>query len=366
MHYLSLSKRFVAVLTALVLVTLGAASAAHAVSTPTVTDFSQNGADVDLQGTGLSVATNVLFDKTSAASFQNVSDKEVMAVAPNSLSAGHHEIWLVTPSGNIDTGFSFVMAPPAPKITSVSPSSGPTTGGTKIVVLGSGFSFLTNVAVGGPVQSDVAISDSEIDIVTAPHAPGKVELAITTLGGTALDSFTYVAPPVAANAALLTISSVAPNHGFIGGNTGVKIFGSGFNNVKSVKFFGKNAKTFKVVSNTEIDALSPMVAKGGIGLLTVSNGTSSASTVWVYRYVKPWITNVSPNNGSSSTLHTVTIHGFGFTGVSSVFLNGVPVKIVNVQDKTITVQLPKHHDGKVWLCVFNPAGVSNASPFSYN
>jgi hypothetical protein len=364
MRFTQFTKRVLALLTAAFLLTLGSATVAQALSGPSVSDFSQNGTSVDLQGTGLSGVTNVLFDTTPATSFQVVSDSEVTAVAP-ALSNGHHEVSIVTSTTTIDTGFSYIMAPPGPIITSVTPTSGSTLGGTKVVVSGSGFSFLTAASVGGVVTSDVLVSDSEVDLVTAAHAAGPATVAITTLGGTATAAFTYNAP-VVLNSTPLVVTSATPNHGFIGGNASVKIFGTGFSAVNSVTFNGTKAKSFNIVSDTEIDAVTPFVTKGGTGRLTVSTGSRSASTTWTYRYVNPWITTINPTNGSSNNMTTMTIQGFGFTGVTRVTINGQPVKILTIADKTIVVQLPKHHHGTVSLRVTNPAGTSNPETYTFS
>src|SRR5262249_52905508 len=60
----------------------------------------------------------------------------------------------------------FTPTGPAPTITSVSPASGPATGGTTILIKGSGLTEATAVSVGSPVASFTVVDDATISAVT--------------------------------------------------------------------------------------------------------------------------------------------------------------------------------------------------------
>ena len=98
-----------------------------------------------------------------------------------------------------------------PSISGVSPNSGPTAGGTSVVISGSGFTGTSGsggVTFGGvPAESYIVNSGSKITAVTpANKTPGPVTVVVTSNGvstynpETAIDSsqqFTYVAPGTA-------------------------------------------------------------------------------------------------------------------------------------------------------------------------
>ncbi|MBK1871426.1 autotransporter domain-containing protein [Aestuariivirga sp. YIM B02566] len=96
---------------------------------------------------------------------------------------------------------------PAPTVTSVAPASGPTAGGTSVIVTGANFTGTTGpgaVRFGGTNAATYTVdSDTQITAVAPAHAAGVVDVTITAPGGTsatsAADQFTYVAAPVASS-----------------------------------------------------------------------------------------------------------------------------------------------------------------------
>ena len=66
-----------------------------------------------------------------------------------------------------------------PMIKSVTPSSAPSTGGTRVVIAGTGFSGVQSVEFGGvAAQCFEVVSSYEIDVLTPNHAPGAVTLSV--------------------------------------------------------------------------------------------------------------------------------------------------------------------------------------------
>ena len=86
-------------------------------------------------------------------------------------------------------------APPAPKpsVTRLSPSQGPTAGGTAVTITGSGFSSVTAVKFGSQSAQYVVDSDGQIT-AASPRADqtGSVAVVVTSKSGTAsAGQFTY-------------------------------------------------------------------------------------------------------------------------------------------------------------------------------
>ena len=86
-------------------------------------------------------------------------------------------------------------------VSSVSPASGPVTGGTPVVILGKDFSAGASVNLGGVAATNVVVvQDSRITAVTPPVAnPGPVDVVVSSGGKTATltGGFTYLAGPTA-------------------------------------------------------------------------------------------------------------------------------------------------------------------------
>ena len=83
---------------------------------------------------------------------------------------------------------------PSPTITGLVPNSGPTTGGTSVVITGTDFTGATAVTFGGTAGASFTVdSATQITAVTPTHAPTLVDVSVTTPGGTdtATNAFTF-------------------------------------------------------------------------------------------------------------------------------------------------------------------------------
>jgi hypothetical protein len=91
-----------------------------------------------------------------------------------------------------------VASASVPTITSSSPPSGPTTGGTTVTIIGTNFTGATAVTFGaaGAAESFTVVSSTEITAVTAAAGAGEHYVTVTTPAGTSADKasvvFTYV------------------------------------------------------------------------------------------------------------------------------------------------------------------------------
>ena len=173
---------------------------------------------------------------------------------------------------------------PAPTVTSVSPSAGPTTGGTNVTVTGTNLADALSVSFGGvQTVSFIALSDTELAVVTPASAAGTVDVAVTGPAGTgtAPDAFTYVAAP--------TVTSISPSSGPKYAPSPVTITGTGFTGATSV-YFGslRSATTPVVVSDTQITVQSagPVMTAGTVDVtVTTPGGTSATSVASRFTYV---------------------------------------------------------------------------------
>ncbi|TKB23975.1 DUF1080 domain-containing protein [Desulfopila sp. IMCC35006] len=77
------------------------------------------------------------------------------------------------------------IAPIAPLITSVSPSFGATSGGTAVEIIGTGFTPLSTVSIGGAAASGVIVNNANsITAITPPGVEGPALVSVTTETGT--------------------------------------------------------------------------------------------------------------------------------------------------------------------------------------
>jgi hypothetical protein len=93
-------------------------------------------------------------------------------------------------------GFNAEVLPP-PTISSISPTSGPSTGGTQVTISGQNFANVSAVKFGATSASSFSVANEGSITATAPAGTGSAQLSVTTVAGTATSSgsFTYSTPP---------------------------------------------------------------------------------------------------------------------------------------------------------------------------
>jgi hypothetical protein len=121
------------------------------------------------------------------------------------------------PTAIDNSSFSVLYGTPQPEVTSISPTSGPTAGGTTVTIEGNYFYGATAAAFGGVDANGQVNADGSITVVAPPGSPGVVNVTVTTPGGTSApvpgDEYTYLPPP---------------QHGYwlVGSDGGIFSFGS--------------------------------------------------------------------------------------------------------------------------------------------
>jgi hypothetical protein len=88
-----------------------------------------------------------------------------------------------------------------PSVSSISPTSGPSTGGTAVTIAGSDFNGVSAVEFGGHPAVSYSVNSEEEIVAASPAAdPGPVDVTVTTAAGMSatspVDAFTFTAPPV--------------------------------------------------------------------------------------------------------------------------------------------------------------------------
>ncbi|MEU9497111.1 IPT/TIG domain-containing protein [Streptomyces sp. NPDC048196] len=159
-----------------------------------VTGPTAGGDTVTITGTGLSTATSVAFGAASAAPTV-INDSQLTVTVPAGAAAGSVGV-SVTTAGGTNNGLSYTYVD-APTVTSLTPTAGPTSGGTGVTITGTQLTTTQSVSFGGaPAPFDV-INDTTISAVTPPGPAGAVDVTVVTTGGaaTAAGAFTYTAGP---------------------------------------------------------------------------------------------------------------------------------------------------------------------------
>ena len=329
---------------------------------PTVSSISPNsgttsgGTAVTITGIGFQAGATVRLGGTAATNVTVVSGTSITATTA-ATAAGSVDVVVTnsdTQSGKLTQGFTYILPNPKPTVTSISPNSGPASGGTAVSITGTGFLAGATVRLGGTAATGVTVvSSTSITATTAAKAAGTVDVVVTnsdTQSGTLTQGFTYVASP--------TVSAISPSSGSANGGTAVSITGTGFQAGATVSLGGTAATNVTVVSSTSITATTGAHAAGAVNVVVTNAAQQSGTLANGYTYIvinpAPTVTSITPNAGTFNGGTSVTVTGTGFLSGATLSLGGTTATNVTVlSSASITATTPAHPAGAVNAVVTN-------------
>ncbi|MEW1953745.1 IPT/TIG domain-containing protein [Terrabacter sp. NPDC080008] len=341
---------------------VGAAARFSYSAPPAVTALSttagpvRGGTPVTITGARLGGASRVSFG-TAPATFTVVSATTIRAVAP-AHAAGTVSVTVTTPYGTSAAGAASAYAyDPVPAVTSLSPSTGPRTGGTVVTLTGTGLTRATAVRFGTTSVTDlVRVSPTTLRVTAPAHPTGPVDVVVSTPGGTSVPSaasrYAFGRPPA--------VSGISVTAGPLTGGTVVTVTGTDLAEATSVRFGSALATGVVRVSDTTLRATAPAQAEGTVAVrVTNANGTSPDTAVGRYTYVGvPAVTALSAPAGPLGGT-VVTLTGTRLALATTVTFGGVPASaLLRLSDTTLRVTAPAHAVGTVDVRVSTPGGVS--------
>lgn len=223
--------------------------------------------NVVLNGSGFVGVTGVMFGTKAALSYTVNSSAQITAVAPS--GTGTVAVTVKTPGGSSNSVPYAYAAQPS--LTAVSPGQGPSSGGTTVILAGTGLTGATAVTFGStPATSYTVYSPTQITAV-APAGSGSVAVTVTGPGGISNSViYTYVTSPV--------LGSLTPAQGPTDAGAGVTLAGGGLATTTAVHF-GAAPAAFNVLSDSTVAATAPAGAPGAVSVnVTTIGGTSNSLT----------------------------------------------------------------------------------------
>jgi hypothetical protein len=310
---------------------------------------------------GPNVATNVILN--SATQLTATTPPGPAGPVNVTVTNGENE------TGVLSNGFTYIGTQSSPNITSISPSSGPQTGGTDILINGNGFLPGAIVTICGQQVVVLGLTATAINTTTPACPPGPVTITVTNPdGGTA----TLVGGFTSLTTSTPTVGSVTPNSGPVGGGTPISISGTDFRAGATVTIGCGQATGVVVVNATTITAITPACPESTANVTITNTDGGTATLPGGYRFGAPTPTvgNVSPNNGPTSGGTPVTIFGTNFSAGAAVTFGSNPGTNTQVLNPTTltTVTPPSGVAGAVSVRVQNTDGKfgTATNAFTYN
>ncbi len=251
---------------------------------PSVTQISPNsgstagGTTVTISGANFQSGATVTFGGNNATNVNVTSSSSITATTPASSATGAVAVVVRNPDGQSVSFSSFTYNLPAPAINSVSPATGPTSGGTVFTISGSGFAAGAAVTVGGRAAGEVNVVNATTITALSPLGLASEEaglpqdVVVINPDGTRITktaAFQYTIPP-------LNVDSVSPATGYPAGGIDVTLSGVGFNGALpvSVTFGGVAATSVRVADPVTLHATAPAHAAGTVDVVVTIGGTS--------------------------------------------------------------------------------------------
>jgi hypothetical protein len=257
--------------------------------------------DVTITGTNFVAGATVKFG-TAASPDATVVNSTTLTASAQPHSAGTVSVIVTNPDGQSATlSNGFVYNNPGPSISSISPTSGLSTGGTAVTITGAGFSTSPVVKIGGITATNVVLVGSTTITATTPaHAAGLTDVVVTNSDAqsvTQVGGFTYK------NAAP-TITSVSPIGGTISGGAVVTISGTNFIAGATVTFGGTAATSVSVSNGNTITATAPMHVSGAADIKVTNPDGQTVTKTAGFSYTTAGDIN---NDGHVNTLDLTVI-----------------------------------------------------------
>jgi len=201
--------------------------------------------------------------------------------------------------GAIAEGASMLVVPrwdTGPSLSSISPNSGSTAGGTACTLSGMELTGTTAVKFGGTSATGVSVVSANEVRCTSPSKSAGAYSVIATVSGEDTNgvTFTYAAAP--------TLSSINPNSGSTAGGTACTLTGANLTGCSSVSFGGTAATGIVVDSATQVRCASPAKTAGTIGVTATTPGGTSGSVNYTYA-----------QGGGGTTTLTATKDGWAYS-----------------------------------------------------
>lgn len=251
---------------------------------------------VTLRGDAFRAGAEVRFGGVLASSVTFVSDEELSVRVPARVSAGIVDVEVVNDDGQralLEGAYTYFI--PSPTVTSTFPTEASTTGGTFVVVSGSGFRpgvqvlFTSGADVTLPAPNVNRVSGETLLVATpAVPAPGDYELRVINVDGQSASyegAFRFLAP----TGPPPRIETLSPASGFKEQATLVTLRGTDFRGPPTVLVGSERAEvlSFNDHEPPEKDELSfyapAATSEGPVVVRLINSDGQSDTTVFTYQ-----------------------------------------------------------------------------------
>lgn len=247
--------------------------------------------------------------------------RSLTCTAPMAVEAGEVKVELTINGEEMSSSTASFRYHWPVEVTSVYPISAPESGGSRLLVTGSGFTdtgTLACVFVLSPgrhetqiMNTAVYLSDNVVSCSSPKGGVGDAEVRVTNNGIDVSVSLVYFTVTSKS-----TVTMLWPSSGWTDGGTAVRVEGTGFVDLSTVfcRFGDAVVSADTVLDFTSVMCTSPpREESGGVAVEVTNNGVDWTSSGVVFAYLPPIkVLGVSPNIGPLGGGTVVRLSGSGF------------------------------------------------------
>ncbi len=229
-------------------------------------------------------------------------------------------------------------------VDSVDPAMGIPAGGETVFVLGRGFEKGVEVWFDEQQSPDVFyVNSKKLRVVTPVHAIGFADVAVRWAGGK-----TKILPAGFLYKTDLSVKSVQPALGPLAGGTPVTVTGSGFSDGLKLVFGRRAALDVVVVDESTVFAVTPPGETAGPADVFVSHFGAVAEGKGAFTFtVDPALSHVEPAAGPTTGGQLAKVQGKWLGPVTTVRFGDQEAKVLEVENGSVTVEVPPGPEGTV-------------------
>lgn len=344
------------------------------------------GVEARVQGAGFGMSTAVYFGDEQAEVLHVVDGLELVVIVPPSAFVGTPapasgltsvDVLVVNTEPNdgrsdlLPNGFTYFWPP---EVYTVTPPSGPTSGGTEVLVEGRFFRPIDGGVFGAsfwapngegdeielPLLDVELLSSTALRARTPPGPKGFVDVTVQNLPlsfGRLVEGFEYIPPP--------RVDRVSPPDGPTFGGERVVVIGADFREGAVVTFGGRPCTDVVFLSENELECTTPPGERGYVDVVVTNPDGQSGTGERAYQYLG---VIVEPDHGLPVGFTRVRIRGAGMQeGVTIRFGEVIATQCQRISEREVICQTPAHPLGEVDVRFTNPDGTGDVGEavFSY-
>ncbi|WP_405734786.1 IPT/TIG domain-containing protein [Streptomyces sp. NBC_01537] len=259
--------------------------------------------------------------------------------------------------GRAGSVFTYCQSPP--QLRSLHPNSGPAIGGTEVLVTGSGFTTDTVMLLAGKPVPTTVLDETTMRFRTSPGVPGPATVSATDGEQTSNPvTFTFLREP--------SVTSMSPEAVPSSGGTEVTVTGTGLIGVSAIDMDGA---TPKIVTHSD-STLTFTAPDHEVGRVPASligpDAVRTLAGVLTYIPPAPRVTNLAPNEGTTTGGTHVTISGKDLGSVRAVTFAATPAAAVTrVDHQTIIAVAPPTTSAGIVPITVSSLGGSDTAEYRY-